>query len=112
MKIAKLFSWVVIALWCTGAHAGLRCDGDIADIGDPKASVLMKCGQPFFTEAFCKPPHEFFVPVVSDEGTTINVLPCVPVEEWTYNPGSGQFMTIMRFEAGTMTSIRYGARIP
>jgi hypothetical protein len=42
----------------------------------------------------------------------VNVAPCETVDEWTYNPGSGQFFTALRFERGALSSIKYGARVP
>lgn len=88
----------------------LRCNGDLAQVGDSKASVLQKCGQPFFAESFCKPADQLAAPALS-AGTTVNILPCEVVDEWSYDPGAGQFITILRFEAGVIASIRYGDRV-
>jgi hypothetical protein len=33
------------------------------------------------------------------------------VDEWTFNPGYGQFMTTLRFESGKLVSITYGDRV-
>lgn len=91
----------------------LRCNGDLAGIGDSKGQVFQKCGQPFFQDAFCKTPDQLQIIVPPSPPwppQTINV-PCIMVEEWYYNPGSGQFITIMRFEQGVMTAIRYGDRV-
>jgi hypothetical protein len=113
MKIAKLVVSLVTLAFCAAANAGLRCNGDIADIGDSKASVLRKCGAPFFAQTFCIPLRYVdldFVPP-SDAAAAV-ILGCFPVDEWSYNPGSGQFVTTMHFEAGRLTSIRYGDRIP
>ena len=103
--------WCAVALWSATADAqSLRCSGDLASIGDSKASVLQKCGAPFFQESFCKPMEEFVLPP-TPRGAPPAYLPCVLVDEWSYNPGPGQFITIMRFEAGVMTSLRYGERV-
>lgn len=93
-----------------GDPCGCRCNGDLADIGDAKASVLMKCGQPFFAESFCKPVKQMLVQV--DGTTVVNPSACVMVDEWSYNPGSGSFITILQFEQGVVTGIRYGDRVP
>ncbi len=45
-------------------------------------------------------------------GTVLKVRPCEKVDEWSYRPGSGQFITILQFEQGKLVSIRYGDRIP
>ena len=43
--------------------------------------------------------------------TNITINQCINVEEWTYNPGYGQLMTMLQFEAGGLKSIRYGDRV-
>ena len=113
MKIAKLVVSLLTLACCAAANAGLRCNGDIADIGDSKASVLMKCGTPFFAQAFCLPLRYVDLDFVrpSDAAAAVS-LGCFPVDERSYNPGSGQFVAIMHFEAGRLASIRYGDRIP
>jgi hypothetical protein len=112
MKSTAFMLLAVVASFCTALHAeSLRCKGDLAQIGDSKASVLQKCGTPFFTESFCKPANQIVLPPASPGTPTVNIVPCELVDEWSYNPGAGQFITILRFEAGAMTSIRYGDRI-
>jgi hypothetical protein len=107
----------------TGASAqSLRCKGDLAQIGNSKSTILQKCGEPVMKDSFCKPVQETVsssapvatpaVPATS-VGTTTNVTvnTCQQVEEWTYNPGYGQFMTMLLFEGGSLKSIRYGDRV-
>ena len=43
--------------------------------------------------------------------TNITINQCVNVDEWTYNPGYGQFMTMLQFEAGQLKLIKYGDRV-
>ena len=33
----------------------LRCRNDLASVGDTKASVAAKCGQPIAIDSYCKP---------------------------------------------------------
>jgi hypothetical protein len=74
----------------------------------PRLGVdLQKCGEPFFAETFCKP----FITGSAADDVPRWVAPCDLVDEWSYNPGSGQFITILRFEAGRMTFIRFGDRV-
>jgi hypothetical protein len=88
----------------------LRCNSDLAVIGDSKASVLQKCGEPVHRDSFCKPVvQQTSLPSTSQ--TTVNVLPCENVDEWTYKPGYGQFLTTLQFQSGNLVSIRYGDRI-
>jgi Protein of unknown function (DUF2845) len=88
----------------------LRCKGDFASIGDNKASILQKCGEPMLRDTFCAaptPPGDKHVRP-QDGGRRHG---CVDVDEWTYNPGYGQFLTTLRFESGKLVSIAYGDRV-
>ena len=101
----------------TGASAqSLRCKGDLAQIGNSKGTILQKCGEPVMKDSFCKPAQETVTgaPILSGNRTNVTnvtVNSCVQVEEWTYNPGYGQFMTMLLFEGGSLASIRYGERV-
>lgn len=108
----------------TGASAqSLRCKGDLAQIGNSKGTILQKCGEPVMKDSFCKPVQETIssapvttptVPNTSGSATAtanVTVNTCQQVEEWTYNPGYGQFMTMLLFEGGSLKSIRYGDRV-
>ncbi|MGY4827280.1 DUF2845 domain-containing protein [Sphaerotilaceae bacterium SBD11-9] len=86
----------------------MRCSNDLANLGDNKASVLQKCGTPVAKDSFCKPVDRSSVTSEQDRAV---VLPCETVDEWTYNPGRGQFMTTLRFESGKLTAITYGDRV-
>ena len=88
----------------------MRCKNDLANVGENKASVLQKCGEPLQRDSFCKPQEKTQVPQAGAGATVINVNPCETVDEWTYNPGRGQFMTTLRFESGRLTAITYGDR--
>ena len=87
----------------------LRCGGDIARIGDGKADIQIKCGEPVSSYSSCKPL------VATPEARNLvdaSSAACIPVDEWTYTPGSGQFITTLIFQNGRLSSIRYGDRIP
>jgi Protein of unknown function (DUF2845) len=92
------------------ATLSFRCKNDLVNVGDGKASALQKCGQPVFTDSFCKP---VVATVPAEPGRTVAVgpTPCETVDEWTYNPGYGQFMTTLRFESGRLVTITYGDRV-
>src|SRR4030067_450904 len=76
-------------------------------------SVLAKGGEPILKDSVCIPVEPSTTAPGSDgKGTTVIVTPCETVDEWTYNPGSGQFYTTLRFERGTLKSMKYGARVP
>ncbi|MEY4563895.1 MAG: hypothetical protein RLZZ618_3172 [Pseudomonadota bacterium] len=94
------------------AHAqSLRCQGALAEVGDTKYAVLQKCGEPAFKDGFCK-PLEVWVPT-GRGGYRVppQALPCQWVDEWSYNPGPGYFVAIVRFESGAVSGIRTGDRV-
>ncbi|MGQ5524589.1 DUF2845 domain-containing protein [Chitinimonas sp. PSY-7] len=95
--VCRVFALMLISMGLQAHAEFLRCNGDSAQVGDNKASVVQKCGEPIARDSYCKPK----------EGT----LACQPVDEWTYNPGPGQFLTILRFENGALVSIKYGDRV-
>jgi hypothetical protein len=114
-----------IAVVCTAILAStssvsfaesLRCKTKLAQIGDTKADVLTKCGDPIMTDSYCQP-----VPVTvqpqgvqnGDNNVQYNtaIATCENVEIWTYNPGKGKFMTHLYFARGELQSIRYGDRV-
>jgi hypothetical protein len=103
---------IYLSLILTGGPSfseSLRCGGNIARIGDGKASIQIKCGEPVSSYSFCKPL------IVVPEGRDLvdsSSAACVPVDEWTYAPGSGQFVTTLIFQNGSLSAIRYGDRIP
>jgi Protein of unknown function (DUF2845) len=106
-----------VALALQGFLAGpaqaqtMRCKNDLAQVGDGKASVLQKCGEPVFKDSFCKPVERQPVTGNGQPPVVVHVQACDAVDEWTYNPGRGQFLTTLRFEAGTLRSIAYGDRV-
>lgn len=93
-----------------------RCKNDLVNLGDNKASALLKCGEPLLKDSFCKPSTAATtfngapgpkIPSV----TIVTPGPCETVDAWTYNPGRGQFLTTLRFESGQLASITYGDRV-
>lgn len=94
----------------TASAESLRCKNDTVNVGDLRASVVQRCGEPVAKDSFCKPADPQSVQR-NAAGNTVVVLPCEKVDEWTYNPGYGQFMTTLRFEDGKVTVIKYGDRV-
>jgi hypothetical protein len=122
MKSHTVLSTVLVAavaLWTGSAVAqSLRCNGDLASVGDSMITIFQKCGQPVFkAEPYCKRvqlqvPQAYGQPQYpGGPGTVIVTPPCITIEEWTYNPGAGQFWTTFRFENGQAVAIVYGERI-
>ena len=118
--LASILFSSALALPGAGAHAQtLNCNRDFAQVGDSKFTILQKCGEPVFKDSFCKRTDgsgQAFIAQApaGGRGRVIinNQNACEPVEEWTYKPGSGQFVTLLQFENGTLKSIRYAGRIP
>lgn len=108
MKTVGLWTALWLPLGAV-AQTSFRCKNDLASTGDSKLSVLQKCGEPVAKDSFCKPVS--VTPAKGTTGTAINVNACEQVDEWTYNPGYGQFMTTLRFEQGKLASIKYGDRV-
>ena len=77
------------------------CGNSFVRIGDHKSTILGRCGEPQLKDSFCK-PHTPGQPRPSA---------CETVDEWTYYPGSGQFMTTLRMESGKLVLITYGDRV-
>ena len=94
-----------------------RCKNDLVNIGASKTSALQKCGEPVAKDAFCKPTGANGTNAVANanvaakQTTVIVNNTCETVDEWTYNPGTGQFMTTLRFESGKLVTITYGDRV-
>ncbi|MES2676643.1 MAG: DUF2845 domain-containing protein [Pseudomonadota bacterium] len=86
----------------------LRCKGDIVDIGDTKAEVIVKCGQPELIDSYCEKSAK---KIRQSDGTLTLVESCENVDVWTYNPGKGQFWTNLYFAEGELREMRYGDRV-
>jgi hypothetical protein len=104
------------ALAASVSAQSMRCKGDFAQIGNSKGTILQKCGEPVLKDSFCTPAPQTTsnapaTPDATGSVTNITINQCVNVEEWTYNPGYGQFMTMLQFEAGELKRIRYGDRV-
>lgn len=96
------------------AAQALRCNGHLVNVGESKLSVVRKCGEPAWREAVCV-SRELFIwpqPVVPGQVLQPLITPqCVPMEEWTYDRGEGQFLGIVRFRNSSVESMRDGERM-
>lgn len=88
----------------------LRCKNESVNVGDSRASLLLRCGEPVIKDTFCK-PIEPTQSAVAGASVAVVVPSCRHVDEWTYNPGRGQFMTTLQIDAGKVVSIKYGDRV-
>jgi Protein of unknown function (DUF2845) len=110
---AALLAVVGLAEVCSvsAATQSFRCNNDLVQVGDNKSSVLLKCGTPVLKDSFCKPTEVRPMQGEPRRGNVVINAPCETVDEWTFNPGYGQFMTTLRFESGKLVSITYGDRV-
>jgi hypothetical protein len=103
---------VLLPALCAHAQTStFRCGNALVQLGEAKAAVLGKCGAPVLKDSFCKPlPRR---PAHGDAAASAAIIgsPCETVEEWTFNPGYGKFMTLLRFDAGRLAAISYGERV-
>jgi hypothetical protein len=121
-----ILAFLASSLFTSASAQSLRCKGDLAQIGNSKGTILQKCGEPVMKDTFCKPVQNTAsttTPIITPAApvtttgnsasttTNVTVNTCQQVEEWTYNPGYGQFMTMLLFEGGSLASIRYGDRV-
>ncbi|MBQ1761696.1 MAG: DUF2845 domain-containing protein [Aquincola sp.] len=110
---ALLAGLLAAAMHAPAAAQSLRCNGQLVNIGDSKLSVVRKCGEPAWREAVCV-SRELFLwaqPVVPGQVLQPLITPqCVPMEEWTYDRGEGQFLGIVRFRNASVESMRDGER--
>ena len=107
--LSMLLAGAVSAPAVAGPNS-FRCQNDLVNVGDTKSSVQLKCGLPVLKDSFCKAGEARPLPSPPGAKVVINNA-CETVDEWTYNPGYGQFMTTLRFESGRLVSISYGERV-
>ena len=107
VALASIFALAATAL--PASAQSLRCGANVIGVGEPRSGVLQKCGEPVSRDSFCKPVDPQAI-AAGASGTAV-VLPCEKVDEWTYNPGYGQFMTTLRLAAGKVTAVSYGDRV-
>ncbi len=92
----------------------LSCGGRLSSVGDSKFSLVQKCGEPVSREFVCVPrPQVVWIPSQYPGGQPQQVVTqqCVPMEDWTYYRGEGNFLGIVRVFNGAVESVRDGDRV-
>jgi hypothetical protein len=106
----QLLALSLFALFPLSASAEyLRCGNEAVNVGDTRSALLQRCGEPVMKDTFCKPVEYQSAPAT--KGVNVVVPSCRNVDEWTYNPGRGQFMTTLQIDGGKVTVIKYGDRV-
>jgi Protein of unknown function (DUF2845) len=113
MKIIHPLSLAVaLVMPCLPAQAeSLRCNGQSAEVGDSRLSVLYKCGEPALKDSYCAAVYTLSgAPAFAPEWVQVpgQFVPCLPVDEWLYDRGPGNLMATVRFRSGVVQAIRYG----
>ncbi len=110
MKTRVLLAVTMLAVSALPAKA-LRCGTDLVVEGQTKFDVLLRCGAPSFVDGFTQyalGAPNFVTPRPLDSYYLTYPFPVsreAPVEEWIYNFGPTQFMSMLIFENGGLISI-------
>ena len=96
------------------ADRALRCQGRLVYIGDHKADVLAKCGQPDHIEQWEENPHGDTFKIFDYENERYQLPERIKgpilVERWTYNLGSNRFTRYLLFQNGELYKIERGEK--
>jgi hypothetical protein len=108
------------------AQTTMRCGSKVISVGDTKAEVLLKCGEPLLKDAIAvkEESKRINIPLTSDTGNAAqdaaaNANPAEVqrresvtkmVDQWTYDQGTGKLLKILTFEGGELVDIATGDR--
>ena len=96
------------------ADRALRCQGRLVYIGDLKAEVLSKCGQPDQIEQWEENPHGYTSKIYDYEKERYQLPELIKgpilVERWTYRLGSNRFTRYLLFQNGELYKIVRGEK--
>lgn len=111
---STLFCLAALTQAGTASAQSLSCGGQLSGVGDSKFSVVQKCGEPMSKEFVCVPrPQVAWVlsPYPGGPAQQVITQQCVPMEDWVYHRGQGNFLGIVRFYNGAVESVRDGDRV-
>ena len=91
------------------AEKTLRCQCRLVYLGDTKAKVLDKCGDPDQLDQW-EEDHNSYISQIYDYGKEQYIAPKlikgpILMERWTYNMGSNKFIRYLYFQNGELTKI-------
>jgi len=111
-----LLSFICVLLFQDNVTADsyLRCQGRLVSIGDTKAAVLNKCGQPDKRDQWEEDPNGTIAQIY-DYKTERYIAPKrieqpIQMERWTYILGSNKFIRYLFFQNGELIKIETGER--
>jgi hypothetical protein len=118
MSIYGLFMFFLLLVLSDISIAGLRCGTKLVHVGDTKAEVMHKCGEPSFVESWEEEHIQRdynYVPIFRTHTGRYRwyrepflIKELIRIEEWTYNFGSTRFMRYLRFENGVLKDMTVG----
>ena len=127
MKTEKLSLVLLLLLTAPGIYAdSMRCGNSLISIGDIKAEILIKCGEPMTKETIAIEENTEYAelalkyPLLYKHGMLKNRSGAVigsetsitqSIDQWTYNLGEGKFLRILYFEGGELVAIKDGDRM-
>jgi hypothetical protein len=115
---------LLLAVSAAASHAetSIRCHSKVISVGDSKAEVLLKCGEPMLKESIgtIEESKRIGLPLTSTSGIAAeNADPVVirrketvskTVDQWTYHQGAGKLLKILIFEGAELVEITTGGR--
>jgi len=111
-----LLSFICVLLFQNNVAADsyLRCQGRLVSVGDTKAAVLNKCGQPDKRDQWEEDPNGTIAQIY-DYKTERYIAPKrieqpIQMERWTYILGSNKFIRYLFFQNGELIKIETGER--
>ena len=110
------------------AETNMRCGSKLISVGNTKAEVLLKCGEPMLKESVGQKEDSkrIDIPLTSETDTVENgpsgnsrdiaivrsrESVTKNIDQWTYNQGTGKFLKILIFEGGELVAIDNGDRV-
>jgi hypothetical protein len=106
----------ILAVLClssiTFADRALRCQGRLVHIGDLRADVVSKCGEPDHIEKWEENPHGTTFQIYDYEKERYHlperIKGPVHIERWTYDLGANRFTRYLFFQNGELYKIERG----
>ena len=115
-RVLFIFPLLTVLLFHNTATAEkfLRCQGRLVYLGDTKAKVLDKCGEPDHLDQW-EEDHNSYISQIYDYEKERYIAPKlikgpILMECWTYNMGSNKFIRYLYFQNGELTKIETGEK--
>lgn len=130
MQLLQFFLVLAVALLVAPLSAAdnhMRCGTKLVSVGDTKAEVLLTCGEPLTKETIAvgeqteRSEFRAKYPLLVKHGLlnrgggsgSLERESSVtfPIDQWTYNIGTGKFLRILIFQGGRLAVIEKGDRM-